>query len=360
MKKSMVTVVIISLIGLVFSGMVFGEGSVYVHDFTREVCKEQFWAHGGDRGEHDEFIANLFETLNEGKDFQDLVIKDSYQYDAVVEYLEEIGSRGTLESVETKSLRFYTVEDFDVNNDKRMLLKVDYLVKGKYGTITQYNDLIGIAQEELTWKLFGILWQDTGFDVTNVSLNQLAMPKKGEEICIFHTSAGDIKLRLFGSLAPKTVENFVGLAKKGYYDGTTFHRTINDFMIQGGDPTATCEGGESLWGGEFDDEFSRELYNFRGALSMANAGPNTNGSQFFIVQKREAAEDNFPVVMLPLNVEEKYLEVGGTPHLDRRHAVFGQVFEGMDVVDAIAAYPLNDEGWPIDPAVVLSIEFVKY
>jgi len=331
-----------------------------MHDFTREVYKEQFRTQGTDREEHDNFVENLFKVLNEDKDYQDIVVSDSSQYDIVVEYLETLKSEGILESRANKNLKFYTVEEFDFNNDKRMILKIDYLIKGKDGVVTEYNDIIGISQEELTWKLWGVLWQDTGFDVTDVNLNQLEMPEKGEEICIFHTTAGDIKLRLFGNLVPKTVENFVGLAKKKYYDGTTFHRTINEFMIQGGDPTGTCKGGESLWGGTFEDEFSRELYNFRGALSMANSGPDTNGSQFFIVQRRVAAVENFEVVMLPLNVEEKYLEIGGTPHLDRKHAVFGQVFEGMDVVDAIAAYPINEMAVPDDPAVVLSIEFVNY
>ena len=100
------------------------------------------------------------------------------------------------------------------------------------------------------------------------------------------TNHGEIVIQLFPEQAPKTVENFVGLAKKGYYDGVIFHRVINDFMIQGGDPTGTGMGGESIWGVPFEDEFSNELFNIRGALSMANAGPATNGSQFFIVQNQ--------------------------------------------------------------------------
>ena len=88
------------------------------------------------------------------------------------------------------------------------------------------------------------------------------------------TNHGEIVIQLFPEQAPKTVENFVGLAKKGYYDGVIFHRVINDFMIQGGDPTGTGMGGESIWGAPFEDEFSNELFNIRGALSMANAGPS--------------------------------------------------------------------------------------
>ena len=116
-------------------------------------------------------------------------------------------------------------------------------------------------------------------------ITQLDPPEKGEEIAVIHTSMGDIKVKFFPDEAPKAVENFKTLAKDGYYDGITFHRVINDFMIQGGDPTGTGTGGESIYGGAFEDEFSPDLYNFRGALSMANSGMNTNGSQFFIVQK---------------------------------------------------------------------------
>lgn len=100
---------------------------------------------------------------------------------------------------------------------------------------------------------------------------------------IIRTNMGDITIKLFPEIAPKTVENFVGLAEKGYYNGIIFHRVIPDFMIQGGDPTGSGMGGESLWGDSFEDEFSTEAFNIYGALSMANAGPNTNGSQFFIV-----------------------------------------------------------------------------
>ena len=105
---------------------------------------------------------------------------------------------------------------------------------------------------------------------------------------IMHTNMGDITIQLYPEVAPKTVENFVTLAKKGYYNGLIFHRVIKDFMIQGGDPTGTGAGGESIYGAKFEDECSQELHNFRGALSMANAGPNTNGSQFFIVQNSQA------------------------------------------------------------------------
>ena len=97
---------------------------------------------------------------------------------------------------------------------------------------------------------------------------------------IINTNHGKMTVKLFDSLAPKTVKNFIELSKEGYYDGVIFHRIIKDFMIQGGDPTGTGMGGSSIYGEKFEDEFSMDLFNLRGALSMANAGPNTNGSQF--------------------------------------------------------------------------------
>ena len=114
--------------------------------------------------------------------------------------------------------------------------------------------------------------------------SQLSMPTKGDMIAIMKTNRGTIKFKLFPNECPKTVENFTTHAKNGYYEGIIFHRVINNFMIQGGDPTGTGRGGESIWGGSFEDEFDLGLHNLRGALSMANAGPGTNGSQFFIVQ----------------------------------------------------------------------------
>lgn len=113
---------------------------------------------------------------------------------------------------------------------------------------------------------------------------QLDKPIKGDTVALIKTNKGDIKIRLFPDKAPKTVENFVTHSKNGYYNGIIFHRVIKGFMIQGGDPTGTGRGGESIWGKGFEDEFSPELHNFRGALSMANTGmPFSNGSQFFIV-----------------------------------------------------------------------------
>jgi cyclophilin family peptidyl-prolyl cis-trans isomerase len=135
-----------------------------------------------------------------------------------------------------------------------------------------------------------------------------------------HTSHGAIELELFDEDAPKTVENFVKLARDGFYDGIVFHRVIPDFMIQGGDPTGTGRGGP---GYQFEDEFNDNKV-VRGALAMANAGPNTNGSQFFIV----TAE--------------------ATPWLDGKHTVFGRVTSGLEAVDAIAAVETDANDKPVE------------
>ena len=179
-------------------------------------------------------------------------------------------------------------------------------------------------------------------------------------IATIKTNHGDMRIKLFPEHAPKTVANFIALSKDGYYDGVIFHRIIKDFMIQGGDPTGTGMGGESIYGESFEDEFSEELYNVRGALSMANAGPNTNGSQFFIVQnqhlpysKKEIARGGWPEP-----IAEIYAEQGGTPHLDRRHTVFGQLADeaSYEVLDAIAGVETGAMDKPVDEVVIENIE----
>ena len=245
-------------------------------------------------------------------------------------------------------------------------------------------------------------------DTAPVELIQFEEPT-GPQATI-STSMGDIVVVLFPQQAPKAVENFITHAKEGYYDGLLFHRVIDDFMIQGGDPNGNGTGGESIWGTPFEDEFSDSLHNFRGALSMANSGTDTNGSQFFIVQsgdtiteemmsqyaqvlytnlafnqaqrriydkidqglsqeevtaymeKEQAAYDALASAPAPEEYVEriqpaldKYAKVGGTPWLDNKHTVFGQVIEGMDVVDAIAAVATDDSAKPVEDVTILSI-----
>lgn len=151
-------------------------------------------------------------------------------------------------------------------------------------------------------------------------------------VAVINTNMGTIEIELFADKTPKTVENFVGLANKGYYDGIIFHRVIADFMIQGGDPTGTGRGGESLWGGSFEDEFVSELrHDTPGILSMANSGPNTNGSQFFIT-------------LVP------------TPWLDGKHTVFGKVINGMNVVNDIGKVKTGPGDKPVENVKMINVK----
>ena len=148
---------------------------------------------------------------------------------------------------------------------------------------------------------------------------------------VLETNKGTIKFELLEEDAPKTTENFRLLAEREYYDGVIFHRVIENFMIQGGDPLGEGYGGESAWGGKFDDEIDREseLYDgpyAKGTVAMANAGPNTNGSQFFIMHV------DYP--------------------LPPSYTKFGRVIEGQEVVDAIAVVDTNPGDKPIDPIVM--------
>ena len=184
-------------------------------------------------------------------------------------------------------------------------------------------------------------------------LPQFNNPAEDSEVAIIHTTAGDISVMFFPEYAPKAVENFLTHAKEGYYDGVSFHRVIDNFMIQGGDPKGDGTGGESIWGKEFENEVSDKMFNFNGAMAMANAGPDTNGSQFFIVQAKDCDPGLLSQMKeigvnargqgFPEDVIAKYEEIGGTPWLDYKHSVFGQVFEGMEVVDKIAATDVTGE-----------------
>lgn len=155
-------------------------------------------------------------------------------------------------------------------------------------------------------------------------------------VAIIKTNMGTIEIELFAKETPKTVENFVGLANKGYYNGVIFHRVIDNFMIQGGDPTGTGRGGDSFWGGKFADEIVPSLkHDQPGILSMANAGPNTNGSQFFIT-------------------------LVATPWLDGKHTVFGKVIAGMEVVSAIGKVQTSKPGdKPLKDVVMESVTIEK-
>mmetsp|Transcript_34231 Transcript_34231/g.57489 ORF Transcript_34231/g.57489 Transcript_34231/m.57489 type:complete len:161 (-) Transcript_34231:470-952(-) len=143
-----------------------------------------------------------------------------------------------------------------------------------------------------------------------------------------HTNLGDLKLEVFCDLVPRTAENFIALCASGYYDKTIFHRNIKGFAIQGGDPTGTGKGGESIWGKHFPDEFNETLkHNARGMLSMANSGPNTNGSQFFITYSKQ-------------------------PHLNNSYTIFAKVIHGYETLDSMEKAPVDAKDRPTAPIVL--------
>lgn len=188
---------------------------------------------------------------------------------------------------------------------------------------------------------------------------QLHLDKQTGTIATIKTNKGDMTLQLFDELAPKTVKNFVELAQDGYYDGVIFHRVIPNFMIQGGDPTGTGRGGKSIYGEQFEDEFSNQLFNLRGALSMANAGPNTNGSQFFIVTMDEVPAQmvgQLEAAGFPADIIDAYKERGGTPWLDNKHTVFGHLTSGEEVAQAIQNVERDAADKPLEDVIIETIE----
>ncbi|ASZ07723.1 peptidylprolyl isomerase [Enterococcus thailandicus] len=200
---------------------------------------------------------------------------------------------------------------------------------------------------------------------SSVDLNALELPQLTNEVAAneslveMTTSEGTIKIKLFPELAPKAVENFMTHAKDGYYDGLTFHRVIKDFMIQGGDPKGDGTGGESIWGEGFETEVSNQLYNIRGALSMARSqDPNSNGSQFFIVQNSDDVHDGLLKDDYPRAIIDAYKN-GGYPSLDGQYTVFGQVIEGMDVVDKIAQVETDSNDKPTTDVKIESIKVLQ-
>lgn len=270
------------------------------------------------------------------------------------------------------------------------------------------NDLksmgVDLSVQGITPNVYFETEQEAGF--------QLEMPATGDTIAVIHTNMGDMTWRFFPEQAPKTVTNFINLAKEGKYDNTIFHRVIKDFMIQGGDyENANGTGGTSSYGKAFEDEFCDKLLNLRGAVSMANSGADTNGSQFFINQKTAESYntkdssgkdtwDNlvdswasasvqlknysnnasmfqqfanayssgcYDTTVVPEDIRSLYAKIGGNPHLDgaynavdRGHTVFAQVIEGMDTVDKIADVSVDSSNKPAEDVRITSVEIKTY
>ncbi|MDO4300845.1 MAG: peptidylprolyl isomerase [Clostridia bacterium] len=220
-------------------------------------------------------------------------------------------------------------------------------------------------------------YENKTITISRSTLPQLSPLEKGETIAAMHTNYGDIKFRFFPEYAPKAVENFLTLAEEGYYNNITFHRVINNFMIQGGDPDASGAGGESIWGADFENEITPDLRHFRGALCMANRGIDpSNGSQFYIVQNKDTSDFTNSIKeflyqtiegtdityseLYPDNVLKAYEELGGCPSLDFGYTVFGQVIEGMDIVDIIAAVETDSNSKPVKDVIITGIDIYKY
>lgn len=204
---------------------------------------------------------------------------------------------------------------------------------------------------------------------------QLDMPKNGDSIAIMETSMGTMKIRLFPEYAPKAVENFTTLANQGYYNGLIFHRVIENFCVQGGDPKGDGTGGQSIWGKGFEVENCPELVNITGALSMARSNSvNSNGSQFFFNQ---GGKDNFigwSQLSSSMNnskitneYKDLYNQNGGNPSLDgyynkkgEGYTVFGQIYEGLDVLNQIAKVKVDSNDKPIDNVTINKVTISEY
>lgn len=192
-------------------------------------------------------------------------------------------------------------------------------------------------------------------------VSNFTAPENGEKIVIMTIKDyGDVKFKLFPEYAEKGVENFVSLAEEGYYDGLIFHRIINNFMIQGGDPTGTGRGGECIWGSKFDGGTDPHLIHAAGALAYANSGSTaTNGSQFYIVTGQTFTEEQFDP-SYPAAAKEAYLKAGGYPWLDGNYTVFGQVFDGLDIVFELQKVATDSSDKPTKDVVIESMKVAEY
>ena len=197
---------------------------------------------------------------------------------------------------------------------------------------------------------------------------QFAAPEEGDPIAVFDTSAGVIRAVLYPDLAPMAVDNFVALANRGYYNGLEFHRVVYGFVVQSGDGTGTGLGGDSLWNGNpFPAEYTDRLHHYAGALCAANSPEETPStlSQFYFVQALPGSVDKAQQTQLAeagarQEVIDAYAAVGGLPYLDNTDTVFGQIYDGLDIVDAIAAAEVDEAGKPLEPVTIHSVTISAY
>ncbi len=204
-------------------------------------------------------------------------------------------------------------------------------------------------------------------DTSSYNITNFTAPKEGEDIIVMTIKDhGDVKIKLFPDQADKGVENFKGLADKGYYDGLIFHRVIENFMIQGGDPTGTGMGGECIWGDKFDGGTSPDLHHVSGAVAYANSGgTSTNGSQFYIVtgekySKEDLSQLEAQGITMTDDTKKVYEELGGTPWLDGGYTIFGQVFDGLDIIFDVQGVDTDESDKPKEDLVIEKISVEKY
>ncbi len=194
-------------------------------------------------------------------------------------------------------------------------------------------------------------------------LYQLNPPSPGDTVVTITTSRGTISAVLYSKLVPDTVNNFIKLADSGYYDGMLIHKVIKDFVIQMGDPTLTGNGGESFSGEGLPMEYNEMLHNFTGALGMASGTDGLAYSQFYIVAGSEVSEEYVQAMKdagYAANVIAAYQELGGLPSLDYEYTVFGQVFEGLDIVKEIAGVKADKYNRPKKDITVTSVSVMPY
>ena len=361
MRKHICALIALCLVLTMFNMPAY---AVSRHNYTDEVQLNQFRPHGGDKQEINDTMALFVKNIKSTYDINKMLASDSIEKTDVQKYVNELSKYKEIKIVESTVEKLYNVSKYDAYTNYRAIVKFKILCYTNDNKVIEKTDYLGLAKLGKTtddWKVWGIIWKDCGIDVSDVKLIQLEKPQVGEEVCIMTTDAGVIKMRIFPDKAPKAVKNFKALAQKGYYNNMPFLRVYNDFMIQNGALDGSKDEGYCIYGKFFEDEFNRDLFNFRGALCMGNVGPNTNGNQFYIVQSPKVDQQYLDLASLPLNAEAKYKEIGGRAYLDMRYTVFGQVYEGMEAVDKIAAQKADDDGKPLEnPMKVLKIEFIKY
>lgn len=331
--------------------------------------------------DYNETIYN--ELVKEYDDYYNEYVQTYFQAESLEKYLEENGS--TLEDFRKN----YGVEDLIKQNIVTLVLakengleiteEIEMSLMNEIAFNSGTTDVEALKEElsaepenyQMTLVNYMVLqWMGENVEVIDeiaadgVIVDQVAGPQTGDTVAIMTIKDyGTVKIRLFSDLAPKAVENFITHAKDGYYDGLSFHRVIDNFMIQGGDPNGDGTGGESIWGEPFEDEFSLQLAPVRGALCMANSGTDTNGSQFFIVQCEDYNQsyvNNWREMGMPENLVNYYSTSGGYPSLFKVHTVFGQVYEGMSVIDAIAETETDDNDKPTTDVIIEKIEIQTY